>query len=72
MPPGPPRIAQAFGAHILPRPETMSLAMPLDICMYNNYSSFSSFSLVENRNLLDDRRTADAISVTSQSQAFQN
>ena len=31
-----------------------------------------SFSLVENRDLLEDRRTADAISVTSQSQAFQN
>ena len=30
----------------------------------------SSFSLVENRDLLEDRRTADAISVTSQSQPF--
>ena len=32
----------------------------------------SSFSLVENRDLLEDRRTADAISVTSQSQSFPN
>ena len=32
----------------------------------------SSFSLVENRDPLEDKRTADAISVTSQSQPFQN
>ena len=31
----------------------------------------SSFSLVENRDLLEDRRTANAISVTSQSQPLQ-
>ena len=31
----------------------------------------SSFSLVENRDLLENRRTADAILVTSQSQPFQ-
>ncbi len=30
----------------------------------------SSFSLVENRDLLEDRRTADVISVKSQSQHF--
>ena len=33
---------------------------------------YSSFSLVENRDLLEDRRTADAMSVTSQSQPFPN
>ena len=33
---------------------------------------YSSFSLVGNRELLEGRRTADVISVTSQSQPFQN
>ena len=33
---------------------------------------YSGFSLAENRDLLENRRTADAISVTNQSQPFQN
>ena len=32
----------------------------------------ASFSLVGNRDLLEDRRAADVISVTSQSQQFPN
>ena len=40
--------------------------------LYNNQRVHSSFSLVENRDLLEDRRTADAISVTNQSQPFPN
>ena len=38
---------------------------------YNNQSSFWLF-IGENRDLLEDRRTANVISVTSQSQPFQN
>ena len=42
------------------------------ICCYIITRVHSSFLLVENRDLLEDRRTAHAISVTSQSPAFQN
>ena len=40
--------------------------------LYNNQRVHSSFSLVENRDLLGDRRTADAISLTNQLQPFPN
>ena len=44
----------------------------MDIIIYIIIRVHSSFSLVENHNLLEYRRTADAISLTSKSQPFQN
>ena len=50
---------------------TVGVSMSRENDVYINYiitRVHSSFSLVENRDLLEDRRTADVISVTNQSQ----
>ena len=45
MPPDPPRITRAFGTHILPPPETMTLATPLQID-FNNMLFHAAIELI--------------------------